>query len=145
MKLFGLIELRVVTLLFIHWRLKLADVRHLLTFFFTEQFLPLFWKSLASSRQLDHDSSRIVVCRSTADNYNAILTLQDMRRLLMFFFTEQFLPLFRKILVSSRQLNTVSRRIVEASRIVFCHSTVDNYDDVLTLQDVGRLLTFFFT
>jgi c-di-AMP phosphodiesterase-like protein len=145
MELFGLIELRVVMLLFIHWRLKLADVHHLLTFFFTKQLLPLFWKSPASSRQLDHNSSRIVVCHSMVDNYDAVLTLQDMCRLLTFFFTEQLLPLFRKILVSSRQPNTVSCRIVEASRIVFCRSTVDNYDDVSTLQDVGRLLMFFFT
>jgi hypothetical protein len=57
LELFGLIELRVVTLLFIHWRLKLANVHHLLTFFFTEQFLPLFWKSPASSSQPEHNSS----------------------------------------------------------------------------------------
>jgi hypothetical protein len=87
----------------------------------------------------------MVVCCSTADNYDAVLTLQDMRRLLTFFFTEQFLPLFRKIPVSSRQPNMVSRKIVEALRIVFCRSMADNYDNVLTLQDVGRLLMFFFT
>jgi hypothetical protein len=46
--------------------------------------------------------------------------------------------------VSSRQPNMVSCRIVEALRIVFCYSMADNYDDVSTLQDVGRLLMFFF-